>query len=315
MLRQVLTDLDLQFMWVQSVDRLFVPREDARRMLEAYVASGAPPIPSVTVSGIPVHPTFTAKAQDACAPSSIERRATRRADLSRLCAMDTPATAPADWPAGRPWPPPSWPPSWPPAAAEDGDEPGAEGGAEARPIVVFMSSGNAVVHTYEGLLACETPLRLVVVTGRQADVRGELQRLHVPPRHAVKLLGFVTEMASLLRCADLLVSKSGGLSIAEAAALGVPMVVLDPIPGQEQRNADVLLEAGAALKVNDLPLLPRKVDAILADGGAKRVAMAKAMAAIGKPDAAFVVADAVLRGELRPRATSLAKLPVGRPPA
>ena len=97
-----------------------------------------------------------------------------------------------------------------------------------------------------------------------------------------------------LGCADLLVSKSAGLSLAEAAALGVPMIVLDPIPGQEQRNADVLLEAGAALKINDLPLIASRVDAVLANGGAKRAAMASAILQLGRPQAAFVVADAVL---------------------
>ena len=42
-----------------------------------------------------------------------------------------------------------------------------------------------------------------------------------------------------------MIGKSGGLTIAEAAALGVPLLILDPIPGQETRNADIVLEAGA----------------------------------------------------------------------
>ena len=61
----------------------------------------------------------------------------------------------------------------------------------------------------------------------------------------------------LLRLRSASAGKSGGLTIAEAAVAGVPMVVLDPIPGQETRNADVLLNAGAGVKVNDLPLLSR----------------------------------------------------------
>ena len=82
------------------------------------------------------------------------------------------------------------------------------------------------------------------------------------------------------------------------AALSVPMVVLDPIPGQEQRNADVLLEAGAAVKINDLPLLGVKVDAVLR--GERRAMMAKAIHALAKPNAAFTIADIILDGELRP---------------
>ena len=66
------------------------------------------------------------------------------------------------------------------------------------------------------------------------------------PAKAEFVYAAVTDMPGLMRATDLLVCKSGGLTIAEAAALGVPLLILDPIPGQEQRNADVLLEAGAA---------------------------------------------------------------------
>lgn len=213
-------------------------------MLAAYAAHGAPTIPSISVVGIPIMPSFAAQA-------ALPAEARRAEAAAALALWDLPDARPADWAA--PWPPTSWPPSWPASASDP------------RPLVVFMSSGNAVREMYASLLACHTAIRLVVVTGRQADVRSELAQVAVPARHAVKLLGFVRLMPTLLACTDLLVSKSGGLSVAEAATLGVPMVVLDPIPGQEQRNADVLLEAGAAVKISDLPLLGAKVDAVLAD--------------------------------------------------
>ncbi len=81
---------------------------------------------------------------------------------------------------------------------------------------------------YRRILECETPLRIIGVMGRQADLRPALAAIPVPPRHAAKLLGFVSRMAELLSAADLFVGKSGGLSIAEAAALRLPVVVLDP---------------------------------------------------------------------------------------
>ena len=205
------------------------------------------------------------------------------------------------------------------------------------PRVPLSLPWQAVGEIYAQLLKTRTPLRLLVCTGRQADVRASLEREPVPPRHAVKMLGFVKDapptpggMPTLLRCADLFVrhrptpterdarasasilrrlvvllameqvGKSGGLAIAEAAALRVPMIVLDPIPGQEQRNADVLLEAGAALKINDLPLLPFRVDDVLGNGASKARQMAAAIGALGRPDAAFVVADAVIGDRIVP---------------
>ena len=104
-------------------------------------------------------------------------------------------------------------------------------------------------------------------------------------------------MPHLLRASSLVVGKSGGLTIAEAAVAGAPMVVLDPIPGQETRNADALLNAQCASKVNDLPLLAITVDAALQP--ARLAAAAAAIRQLGRPHAAFTVADALLRGSLR----------------
>ncbi len=66
-------------------------------------------------------------------------------------------------------------------------------------------------------------------------------------------------------CADLVVSKPGGLTTSEILARGVPMVVVNPIPGQESRNSDYLLENGAAVKANHPSLLGPKVSQLLTD--------------------------------------------------
>ena len=274
----VLTDLDLQFMWVNDVDAYFVPREAAVHMLEAYGAlrGGA----RATVSGIPIYPAFADKARDARSANKPYAADRRRAELAAL----------GSWQGSTRLGVGGWPPA---------DDP--------RPVLLYISSGNAVRETYARILEASTPLRVIVCTGRQADVRAELEQLPLPARHAVLMLGFVSEcaatpggMPTLLRCADLFVGKSGGLAVAEAAALCVPMVVLDPIPGQEQRNADVLLEAGAAFKINDLPLLPRRIDDALGGQRAKAREMAQRIRTLGQPDAAATVVDAVLAGEVAP---------------
>ena len=64
-------------------------------------------------------------------------------------------------------------------------------------------------------------------------------------------------------CADLIVSKPGGLTTSEILARGVPMVIVNPIPGQESRNSDYLLENGAAVKVNHACVLSAKVTQLL----------------------------------------------------
>src|SRR5437016_5727189 len=63
-----------------------------------------------------------------------------------------------------------------------------------------------------------------------------------------------TEMDQYMAAADLLVGKAGGLTTSEALARALPMALVEPIPGQEERNSDHLLEAGAAIRCNNLPV-------------------------------------------------------------
>ena len=62
---------------------------------------------------------------------------------------------------------------------------------------------------------------------------------------------------------DLILGKTGGLTTSEALAKGLGFVIVDPIPGQEQRNADHLLEEGVAIKCNNWPVLAYKIDKLL----------------------------------------------------
>ncbi|MGV8042566.1 MAG: glycosyltransferase [Thermoanaerobaculaceae bacterium] len=114
------------------------------------------------------------------------------------------------------------------------------------------------------------PVQVLAVAGRNHAARQRLARMPVPPGSRLVPLGFVDNMAELLAAADLVVAKSGGLTTAECLAVGVPMVVRDPIPGQEERNADYLLEQGAGVKAHSLPVLRFKLSALLRDPRAPR---------------------------------------------
>jgi processive 1,2-diacylglycerol beta-glucosyltransferase len=91
-------------------------------------------------------------------------------------------------------------------------------------------------------------------------------------------------MHELMAVADLIVSKPGGLTTSEALALGKPLFILNPIPGQEAANSDFLLEHGAAAKVNRIEDLPFKLAELM--GSRKLMDMARAARKLGHPDAA-----------------------------
>ena len=169
-----------------------------------------------------------------------------------------------------------------------------------RPVVLQMGGGfgvGPVKEIFQGLLAVETPLEIVVAAGRNDALAKELRQLRPPARHRVKVLGFTDQMDELVVCADLLVSKPGGLTTSEALACGTPMAVVNPIPGQESRNSDFLLEGGAAVKISHPSLVAMKLGKLLAD--TRRLAALKAAARkLARPLAAFTVAEAAL-GALR----------------
>ena len=106
-------------------------------------------------------------------------------------------------------------------------------------------------------------------------------------------MGFTDRVADLMRAADLIVTKPGGLSTSECLALGLPMILSAPIPGQEERNADYLLEEGAALKAIDVLALRLRAGALLGDPP-RLARMAERARAIGRPYAVRGVLDQVL---------------------
>jgi len=97
-----------------------------------------------------------------------------------------------------------------------------------------------------------------------------------------------------MAASDLIVGRPGGLTTAEALASGLVFVIVNPIPGQEERNADYLLEEGAAIRCNDPSVLAYKVERLLGDTS-RFESMKKNVARIARPRAAFDVVDTLLR--------------------
>lgn len=105
-------------------------------------------------------------------------------------------------------------------------------------------------------------------------------------------LGYTDDFPELLAASDLVVGKAGGLTVTEATALGVPVVVYAPIPGQEEHNAEFLERHGAGVWVRDRQALGRAV--LRALDPDEHTAMSRAARALGVPDAADRVAQALL---------------------
>lgn len=166
----------------------------------------------------------------------------------------------------------------------------------ARRTILMMGGGaglGGLDSVAERLLQLPLDFQLIVLAGRNAQSLQALQQLAL--RHSGRLLplGFTNQVERLMACSDLVITKPGGLTTSECLAMGLPMIVNAPIPGQEERNADFLLEQGVALKAYDGDTLEYRVRLLLQQEQ-RLAAMSTRARTLGRPDAARAVLQRVL---------------------
>ncbi len=148
-------------------------------------------------------------------------------------------------------------------------------GLEHDRFTILVSAGGFGVGPIETLIdqlqSLKSPAQIVAIAGKSADLKNKLEKLgktlsgksSEPSAPLLHVVGFTREMDAYMAAADILISKPGGLTTAEAMARGLPMCIVNPIPGQEERNSDHLLEAGVAIKCNNPPTLAWKLEQLI----------------------------------------------------
>jgi processive 1,2-diacylglycerol beta-glucosyltransferase len=165
-----------------------------------------------------------------------------------------------------------------------------------KPTLLLMGGGGGIgrlEQMAQRLLAADLDFQLIVLAGNNGAALAALRQL--AQRYPGRLWpqGHTHVVERLMGCSDVVITKSGGLTTAECLALGLPMIINAPIPGQEERNADFLLEQGVALKASDGVTLEYRVRHLLTHPEKLADMRAKAWA-LGRPHAAQDVLDTVL---------------------
>jgi processive 1,2-diacylglycerol beta-glucosyltransferase len=143
------------------------------------------------------------------------------------------------------------------------------------------------------LLESAAPATLAVVAGRSAELTDALADLSDGPQVQLRLLGKINYVDDLVAASDLVITKSGGLIVSEVLARGAPMLIVDPIPGQEEWNADFVAGSGAGIQLRQPEAVPPA--ALLLLGQPERLAMMREQARrVGRPRAALEIAERVL---------------------
>lgn len=140
-------------------------------------------------------------------------------------------------------------------------------------------------------------IQTVVICGKNAELQARVQSLVGEGNPDFKILGYTQQMHDLMKVSDLYLGKPGGLTSSEALACGLPMAILSPIPGQEERNSDHLLEEGVAIKCNEMTTIAFKLDRLL-DNPERLATMRLRAAAMGRPHAAATIVQTLLGDDL-----------------
>jgi processive 1,2-diacylglycerol beta-glucosyltransferase len=137
---------------------------------------------------------------------------------------------------------------------------------ERRPVILVMGGGMGPVpldSVVASLDLCNVPLQVLVVAGHDRRLRRRLEMLRRRVAIDLHLFGWTESVPELMAVSDLLITKPGGLTTAEALAAGLPMVLTHPIPGPEERHVLYLQQKGVALHAETLNDIPRLASRLL----------------------------------------------------
>ncbi|PWF49326.1 MGDG synthase family glycosyltransferase [Massilia glaciei] len=161
--------------------------------------------------------------------------------------------------------------------------------------IILMGAGNGfgnVAELARHILCTWDHVQLIVLGGRDQQTLAELHALAASHPGRLKPIGYTKEIERLMACADMIVTKPGGLITSESLAMGLPMILIAPIPGQEEHNANYLLEQGVALQASNLATLTYRIGNLLAHPE-KLAGMRNRALPLGRPGAAGQVLDTV----------------------
>lgn len=166
---------------------------------------------------------------------------------------------------------------------------------------ILLSAGGFGVGPVEQLVQSLAMMRskaqIVAVCGRNEELKNRIQNFveHLPGDCCIRIIPIVytAEIDEYMSASDIVLGKPGGLTTSEALAKGLAFVIFNPIRGQEERNADHLLEEGVAIRCNNLPILAYKIDKLLNEP--HRLSAMKANARrLGKPHSAYDIVKKLL---------------------
>ena len=162
-----------------------------------------------------------------------------------------------------------------------------------RPVVLVMGGGMGPApldEIVQSLEKCRLPLQVLVVAGQDLAMRARLEALHGKIALSLFTFGWSDNVPELMAAANLLITKPGGVTTAEALAAGLPMILTHPIPGPEEGQIRYLEQNGVGFRAMNLDDIPHLTSKLLGD--VNRLAeIAQRAREISRPDATHAIAQ------------------------
>lgn len=126
-------------------------------------------------------------------------------------------------------------------------------------VVLFFGGGEfglgreKTIQILESFIDNSNGIQIVAIAGKNEKMKEEFEKLveKKSAKNIVKVLAYTNQVPELMSISDLVVTKPGGLTVTESLASGLPIVIINPIPGQEEENADFLVNAGVATWIKE----------------------------------------------------------------
>jgi processive 1,2-diacylglycerol beta-glucosyltransferase len=161
-------------------------------------------------------------------------------------------------------------------------------GLEANKFTVLVTSGGFGVGPIKKIVDkldnMNRDMQIAVVCGKNPDMYDYFKTAIFKKK--VLAHGFINNMHEFMECADLIISKSGGLTVSESLAKGLPMLIIKPIPGQETRNAEIIEKYDIGRRLADVNKVADYLEDLLKDNQKKLNQMKENAKKLARPNAA-----------------------------
>lgn len=124
-------------------------------------------------------------------------------------------------------------------------------GLENKPTILIMGGSlgfGSIKKTFLSLLKIKKDIQILVITGTNNKLRSQLEEYSKTSEKSIRIIGYTDKISEYMDMSDILITKPGGMTVSEALTKNIPLLLISPIPGQEERNAQFLSNIGAAAR-------------------------------------------------------------------